>query len=247
VNKLLLVTVACVLLISSIGASATVSATQIGHTPIYYFDVTYNGKVVGQAVVNTAAKTPTYALVAHGLTPSTKYTFGYTASGDVHTLGSAKTTTTGALIKYGTFPAADVKDLQSAQFWVTQSPGSSSFNEIYGLDLYNNGWFLAKIACEYSNDGGVTWHESGQTGGIPIWTSGAPSLSALGVPVEEGHTLVKIHVIVVGGVGGAKAKTGSEVFTYGTYCDRKCYAAYDISGTTFKNTLEYEGISCVAA
>jgi len=60
VNRLILLTVACGLLISTVGATATVSATQLGRSSFYYFDVTHNGKTVGKVVVNTAnAKTPT--------------------------------------------------------------------------------------------------------------------------------------------------------------------------------------------
>ena len=148
-NKLLLLVVACVLSISTIGATATVSATQIGHSPFYYFDVMNNGKAVGYVVVNAAdPKTPTYTLVANGLTPNTNYTFGYTASGDVHTLGSAYTTVAGALVTSGPFPAADVKDLQTAQFWVTVAAagaGGSSYPQIFGFSLYTKGAFAAAI------------------------------------------------------------------------------------------------------
>jgi hypothetical protein len=234
VNKLLLLTVACALLISSVGATATVSATQIGHSPIYYFDVMNNGTVVGQVIVNTAnAKTPTYVLVANGLTSNTKYTFGYTASGDMRTLGTAKTTTTGALVMHGTFPAADVKDLQSAQFWVTETPPGGSYLPIMDFSLHNSGWFVAKIACDYSTDGGVTWYESGHTSGIIKGESGTAQLSDLGVPYGA---VVKIHVIVVGG----KDRIGSEVFQY-----HSAYASanYRIYGTTLKPTLEYLGYS----
>jgi hypothetical protein len=239
-NKLLLLTVACALIISSVGATATVSATQIGHSPIYSFDVTYNGTVVGQAFVNTAnAKTPTYVLVAHGLTPNTKYTFGYTVSGDMHTLGSANTTTTGALIMYGTFPAADVKDLQSAQFWVTETPPGSSYEQIYGMELANEGLFIAKLAFSYSTDGGVTWHESGHTSGITMgnYASVMP-LSALGVP--EG-ALVVIHVIVIGG----KDQKGSQVFYYSNgylINGDRLVADYKITGTTLNSDLVYHGL-----
>jgi hypothetical protein len=238
VNKLLLLTVAYTLLISSVGATATVSATQIGHSPFYYFDVTNNGKVVGQVVVNTAnAKTPTYALVAYGLTPNTKYTFGYNASGVVHTLGSAKTTTTGALIKYGTFPVADVKDLQSAQFWVTETPPGHDYwqTPLYGFYLVNHGGFVAKLACYYSTDYGATWHESGHTSGITITHVGIASLGELGVPYGA---WVKIHAIVVGG----KDRTGSEVYQY---ANNYQYADYWISGTTLNPTLAYQDYNVI--
>jgi len=240
-NKLLLLIVACALIISSVGATATVSATQLGHSPFYYFDVTHNGKAVGHVVVNTAnANTPTYTLVAYGLTPDTRYTFGYNASGDVHTLASAYSTTTGALVMSGTFPTADVKDLQSAQFWVTETPPcSSNYLQVYGFILENNGWFVAKVACEYSTDGGVTWRESGHTGGIVMGEFYPVSLPPFAVP---NGALVKIHVIVVGGVGGAKAKTGSEVFQYNASNSPPSYAYYSIMGTTLKNSLLYQGI-----
>ncbi len=79
-NKLLslLFTVACALLVSTIAPIATVSGAQKGHSPIDSFDVIHDGEVVGEVRVNTAkAKTLTYVLVADGLTPKTKYTFGY--------------------------------------------------------------------------------------------------------------------------------------------------------------------------
>jgi hypothetical protein len=195
--------------------------------------VTSNGAVVGQVVVNTAnAKAPTYTLIAHGLTPNTEYTFGYTASG-VNTLGSASTTATGVLVTNGTFPAADVKDLESAQFWVANSlPGSRAIDPIYGFELDNIGWFVAKIACDYSTDGGVTWHESGHSGGITRGNWDEVSLQSLGVP---NVVLVKIHVIVVGG----RDNTGAEIFNYNYTAglQKYYYEPYQISGTTLNNNL----------
>lgn len=221
-------------MIATVGATTTVSATQLGHTPTYYFGVTYNGKVVGQVVVNTAnAKAPTYALVAYGLTPNTKYTFGYTVSGDMRTLGTASTTTKGTLVMYGTFPVADVKDLQSAQFWVTETPLGSGYTQINGFVFENLGGFVAKVACDYSTDGGVTWHESGHTSGIAIDGYRHVYLSDLGVP---NGALVKIHVIVVAG----KDRTGSEVFQY--KADSSGAAYYNIYGATLTSKLIYLGI-----
>ena len=243
-NKLLLLTVACALLISTVGATATVSATQIGHLSIYYFNLKDNaGKAVGQVFVNTAnAKTPTYALVAHGLTPNTKYTFGYTASGVVNPLGSASTTKAGALVMYATFPAAEVKDLQTAQFWVTETPpGSGGYTQISGLGIANGGWFVAKMSCYYSTDSGVTWKETIRSNGMAMGDDAWWELGSFGVPAGA---LVKIHVTVVGGIGGAAGKTGTEVFQYIPWRSEVIdyYAMYTITGTTFKNTLLYDGL-----
>jgi hypothetical protein len=107
------------------------------------------------------------------------------------------------------------------------------------FELHNNGWFVAKLACYYSTDDGVTWKESGHTGGIGMTDYVYMPLDALGVP--DG-ALVKIHVIVVGG----NDKTGSTVFRY--VADNNFYWhgpewVYYIYGTTLNPRLEgpYDG------
>ena len=108
---------------------------------------------------------------------------------------------------------------------------------ISGLSLYNLGWFVAQLACYYSTDGGVTWHESGHVTGITNGHGGFSKLTDLGVP--EG-ALVKMHAVVVGG----KDRTGSEVFEcvhYNGY-DSGYYAEYWISGTTWNPKLQNNGI-----
>ena len=216
--------------------AGVVAAKQSGHSPVYHFDVTYNGTVAGKVVVNTInAQLPSYVLVVHGLTPNTKYTFGYTASGEVCTLFSKETPKAGAFVIEGTFPLDDVAGLESAQFWVMETPpGSSDYPPIYGFEMQNMGWFVAQIACYYSTDGGVTWRESGHTDGIwsPEW--GGASFSELGVP---NYALVKIHAIVVAG----NDKTGSQVFQYHEYpySGHYYWAKYIISGTTLNATLEF--------
>jgi hypothetical protein len=236
-----------ILLIIATAVAGAATATQdknpsqAGHSPIYYFDVTYNGNLAGQVVINTAnAKTPTYILVAQGLTPNTQYTFGYTASGVVNTLDSKDTTKAGALVMDGTFPAADVTDLESAQFWVIETPPGAGYTRINGFVLGNYyGWFVTKIACYYSTDGGVTWNESSHTGGIAQGHSAAVYLRDLGVP--DG-ALVRIHAIVVGG----KDRTGSEAFQCSWYaCGLEYseqYAEYNISGTTWNPVLSFDRI-----
>ena len=242
-NKLLLLVVACVLSVSTVGATATVSAAQIGHSPIYSFDVTYNGKAVGYVVVNTATNPPTYTLVAYGLTPTTNYTFGYNASGVPNVLGTMSTTAAGVLSVHWTFPAADVKDLQSAQFWVMNSPpGGRVYRALYGFCLQNFGWFVAKFSCEYSTDGGVTWQESDHTSGITRGHEQWVPLYTLGVPA---NALVKFHAIVVGG----KDKTDQDSYNYNytTGARDQGYAAYYITGTTLNNNLVYEGMYTISS
>jgi hypothetical protein len=101
------------------------------------------------------------------------------------------------------------------------------------FELHNDGWFVAKLACYYSTDGGVTWKESSSTGGIAMTDYVYMPLDALGVP---DRALVKIHVIVVGG----KDRTGSTVFEYykDSFYDQGPTWTYYISGTTLNPELD---------
>ncbi len=225
------------------GTAITKSAAQRGLSPIYHFDVVaHNGKVAGKVTVNTAnAKLPKYVLVARGLKPNTKYTFGYTTSEDVYPLWSRDSPKAGALVIKGNFPLDDVDDLQSAQFWVMETPPAAINAQINGLFLGNYyGWFVTKLACYYSTDGGVTWNESSSTDGIAKGEYAHVFLSDLGLPW---YALVRIHAIVVGG----KDRTGSEVFQYIWYgCGKDMswrYAGYYIDGVTWKPVLTYKGLT----
>jgi hypothetical protein len=226
------------------GTVTTKSATQSGRSPIYHFDVVaYNGEVAGKVTVNTAnAQLPSYVLVARGLTPNTKYTFGYTTtSEEVYPLWSMDSPKAGALVIKGNFPLDDVDDLQSAQFWVMETPPAAINALINGLYLGNYwGWFITKLACYYSTDGGVTWTESSHTGGIAMGENARVLLRDLGLP--DG-ALVRMHAIVVGG----KDRTGSEVFQHSWYSCGKDWshriAGYYIDGVTWKPVLTYKGLS----
>jgi hypothetical protein len=240
---------ATLLMIATAGAGAAPgkqgqNPNQAGKSSIYNLDVLYNGKVAGQVVVHTAnPQLPSYVLVAHGLTPNTKYTFGYTASEEVYVIGSTDTPKAGALVLNGTFPLDDVEDMQSAQFWVMETPLSASYTEISGFTLMNLGGFVAQLACYYSTDGGVTWTETSHTGDITLNRCKLVNLDDFGVPTSA---LVKIHAIVVWG----KDRTGSEVFQTVYYPGGQryvhTYADYTIRGTTLKPNLEYDGLEAIS-
>ncbi len=102
------------------------------------------------------------------------------------------------------------------------------------FELHNNGWFVAKLACYYSTDGGATWTESSHTGSIGMTSYVFVPLYTLGVP--DG-ALVKIHVIVVGG----NDKTGSTVFEYfrgNSNMPNRPIWTYYITGTTLNPDLD---------
>ena len=134
----------------------------------------------------------------------------------------------------GTSPSGTLRSLPGYQEALNQwtgMPGASS-DSISAISLVNEGWFVAQLACYYSTDGGVTWHESEHIKGIAQGEVGFSELGDLGVPYGA---LVKIHAVVVGG----KDRTGSKVFEY-VY--NEYYADYVISGVTWNPWLSYYGI-----
>lgn len=225
-------------LIMPVAMASTASAGpegQQGRSPIYQLDVTYQGNVIGKVTVNTVnAELPSYVLMARGLAPNTKYTFGYIVSGEVYVIGSTMSPKAGPLTINGTFPLNDVGELESAHFGIIESPLTSSgrVNDFALLNYY--AWFITRMACYYSVDGGVTWIETGHTGDINRDESKRVYLADMGVP--DG-ALVRMHAIVVGG----KDRTGAEIFvcTYMPcgleFSDR--VAVYYIEGVTWDPDL----------
>lgn len=235
------VALALTLLLATASTVTSAFAAQRGRSPIYHFDLSYNGKVAGKVTVNTANEPlPSYLLVANGLTPKKRHTFGYnTASGEQYELGTMESPKAGALVISRMFPFDDLEYLQSATFWIMETPPGATSGFINGFALGNYyGWFITKIACYYSEDGGATWIESGHTDGIEKGESKRVDLKDLAVP--DG-ALVKIHAIVVGG----KDRTGSEIFKCSymgcglEYTQR--YANYYIDGVTWKPVLTFRG------
>jgi hypothetical protein len=102
--------------------------------------------------------------------------------------------------------------------------------------LSNSGAFIAQIACYYSQDDGVTWHESGHTSDIAVTQTKDVYLGDLGVP---DYAWVKIHAIVIGG----KDRTHDQVYQYVSWM-ASCGAEYDIKGTTWNPTLYFERMYC---
>ena len=102
--------------------------------------------------------------------------------------------------------------------------------------LLNNGGFVARIACYYSTDDGVTWHESAHSSDITLGNWKEVYLKDLGVP---DYAWVKIHVIVVGG----KDRTHDQVYQYVSWM-WGCGADYSIKGTTWNPSLSFEDMYC---
>jgi hypothetical protein len=104
----------------------------------------------------------------------------------------------------------------------------------FGLD--NAGWFIAKIACYYSTDDGVTWIESEHSDNITIGNYEEVILGDLGVP---DYAWVKIHVIVVAG----KDRTDDQVYQYVSWM-ADCGKVYLIEGKTWNPELSFTYSIC---
>jgi hypothetical protein len=207
-------------------AKEKLNPRQAGDSSIYFYDVAAtdsHGK--GKLMVDMDQQT--FVFNGQGFEPSVQIALRAraTGNGDYVMFAAGKTTPSGNLHLSGRWEAEAVAE---------EVVAGAYYAPLYGFYLENNGWFVAKIACYYSTDGGVTWHESGHTDGITIWNAKSTTLEDLGVPL---YALVKIHVIVVGG----KDRTGSEVFQhYYTYCwEGQHYGEYAIDGTTGNPKLEF--------
>ncbi|MGZ4904429.1 MAG: hypothetical protein ACXV5I_06415 [Halobacteriota archaeon] len=230
----LIAAVLCLIMITTVGAGVvaakqTENPHQAGSSSIYLYDVAAtdaHGK--GKLQINLAKHT--FVFNGQGFTPSAQIELKARAAGSTD------------YVVFATGKATPSGNLHIAGTWAKDAPLPTDvvgdYAEIAGLGLVveMGGWFVAKIACYYSTDGGVTWKESDHTSGIAMGNSKVAMLSDLGVP--DG-ALVKIHAIVVGG----KDRTGSEVFRYYKYS--WWYADYWIKGTTWNPTLTYHGFALI--
>jgi len=227
----LIAVVLCLMMITTAGASADSAKQenprQAGESSVYFYDVEAtdtHGK--GKLVVDV--KHHTFVFIGQDFEPSVQVALRARAEGDAESaiFATGKATPSGNLHISGTW---------EAEVAAEEVVAGTYYAPLYGFYLENYGWFVAKIACYYSTDDGVTWQESDHTGGIALSEAGSTTLEDLGVPWLA---LVKIHVIVVGG----KDRTGSEVFQhYHTYCwEGQHYGMYSISGKTWNPTLEYD-------
>ena len=224
----------CLIMITTLGAGVvaaqqTENPTQAGKSSIYFYDVaasdTHGG---GNLQINVDKRT--FVFNGQDFEPSAQIALRARAAGsdDYVIFATGQATPSGNLHIAGTWEAAAAP---------ADVVGSTYYPPISGFCLDNYGWFVAKVACYYSTDGGATWTESDASEGIIRRDTGWVELWDLGVPV---NALVKIHVVVVAG----NDRTGSEVFQSVSTPDHTIlpkYAWYRIDGTTLKNSLAYLG------
>ncbi len=239
-KRILIIAVLAVLLMSTAGATAAMAAPT-GKAAVRQFDVEIAGGGTGKLTINPAQQT--FVFNGHGAAPTQMYYLSISVVDD--TLGrvlidldATAAAADGSIHMKGqcTATMAQLDDTETPpRVFVSPRVGGDVYTPITGMDLQNKGGFVAKLACYYSTDGGVTWTESDHTGGItsPFWLS--EYLKTLHVPNDA---LVKIHVIVVAG----KDRTGVELFQYKDVDWVYHWAQYEISGTTLNPTLKYTGL-----
>ncbi len=251
-KRILVIMVLAVLLTSTVGATTAMAAptqTVLTISAPGSVDAGSSFEVIGTlSDAATGAGVKGQVVTVYQSTDGKKWTAagtGWTGDGGAYTV-PVKQSLPGTYSYKAEF--AGDKDLKKATSETTAVgvkpiPGGDYHAPVYGFNLMQNGWFVAKIACYYSTDNGNTWTESGHTDGIVLFAEKSVTLDDLGVPggdtVVPTGVLVKIHVIVVAG----KDRTGSEVFEhfYTPVREGKHYAYYAISGATWNPKLEYRG------
>ncbi len=223
----------CLIMLTTAGvgvvaAKQTENPRQAGASSVYFFNVKATD-THGEGKIQLNLDKHTFEFTGQGFKPSQQIMLKARAAGstDYTIFALGKATKSGNLHLAGTW------DKDAAPVEVVAVGG---YPAISGLQLANKGLFVAKIACYYSTDNGVTWTESDHSSGITVGDGGTVHLADLGVP---DRALVKMHAIVVGG----KDRTGSEVFqaTPG-YAGDWWYAYYEIVGFTWNPELYYHGI-----
>ncbi len=240
-KRILAITVLAVLLTSTAGATAAMAAPA-GHAAVRQFDVAINNSdgttSTGKLTINPAEQT--FVFNGAGWMPTQMYYLSISVADD--TLGrvlidldATAAAADGSIHMKGQCTAT-VAQLDNAtappRVFVGPRVGGGVYQPIIGLDLENKGAFTTKIACYYSTDEGVTWHESDHSSGI--WTGEIGSVYIKDLHVPDG-ALVKIHAIVVAG----KDRTGPELYRYQEVEWPRNWVMYKISGTTLNPTLQY--------
>lgn len=234
-RNIVIALVLCLMMIATAGASADSdkqgeNPRQAGKSSIYFYEVeATDAHGSGQLVINVNKHT--FVFIGKDFVPSSQIELRAMADGnsDEVVFASGKVTPSGNLHIEGR--------------WEEDAPPAEvgwAYAQLYGYVLENYGWFIAKLACYYSIDDGITWTESSHTGDITKGNWKDSGLGDLGVP--EG-ALVKIHAIVVGG----KDRTGDRVYQYNsvdTWWMGYCYEYYYIDGVTWNPELHFYGDAC---
>jgi hypothetical protein len=231
-KRVLVVTVLALLLMSTVGVGAVAAKqyenpSHAGKSSIYFYDVAASD-THGKGKLEVDVDKHTFVFNGQDFEPSAQIALRARAadSTDYVIFATGKATPSGNLHIAGTWETGAAVAEVVAGTW---------YPPLYGFCITNYGGFVAQLACYYSTDGGVTWHESDHINGISLFETVDATLGELGVPE---NALVKIHIEVVGG----KDRTGSEVFQHlFTYCwEGQHWASYTIKGTTWNPKLVYD-------
>jgi hypothetical protein len=226
----LIAVVLCVMMIATAGAGGNSAKQdnprQAGKSSVYFYDVdATDTHGSGQMVIDVDKHT--FVFIGKDFMPYLQILLEAKEAGgtDYAVFASGQVTPSGNVHIAGTWKS-EAAPVDVVCNW-----------EMIGMfRLSNSGGFIAQIACYYSTDDGITWHESGHTSDIAVTQTKDVYLGDLGVP---DYAWVKIHAIVIGG----KDRTHDQVYQYVSWM-ASCGAEYDIKGTTWNPTLYFERMYC---
>ncbi len=212
-----------------VNANEDQNPSQAGESSIYFYDVAASDSH-GKGKLQIDLVKHTFVFNGQDFEPAAQIVLRARAAGSAEyvIIAIGKATPSGNLHMAGTWEAgAAAEEVVAGTFYYP----------VYGFGITNWGWFVCQLACYYSTDGGVTWHESAHVNGIAKFESVQSDLGALGVPY---NALVKIHIEVVGG----KDRTGSEVYQYfyTDYWEGRHWVYYNIFGATWNPDLEWDEV-----
>ncbi len=223
----------CLVMLLTVGAGVVAAQGEnlrhAGESSIYFYDVKAT-ETHGTGTLKIDTAKHTFVFNGKDFTPDAMIELKAKAtdSTDYVVFATGKATPSGNLHIAGTWE----KDAAPAVVGMWRQ----SIDE---FSLWNEGWFAAQLACYYSTDDGITWHESSAEKSIFKGEKVHVELRTLGVPNDA---LVKIHAIVVGG----KDRTGSEVYQYNYVSPNPgqlhTTAQYKIQGVTWNPDLWLVGL-----
>jgi hypothetical protein len=231
----------CLMMISTAGAGAKSAKhdenpRRAGKSNIHFFDVEATHEYgYGRLVINTDKHT--FVFIGQDFRPSQHVYLQFKTDEGFDAFASGRSTPSGNLHIAGTWEPDDppIEVVAAVYSW---GPAANGFS------LTNDGWFMVKLAVDWTTDyyydQDTIWHTITATDSFGLNKSRRVNLDDLGVPYGA---WVAIRAIVVGG----KDRAGTEVFSYANgpcYIPGYCYPDYTIRNVTWNPILEYWRTDC---
>jgi len=203
---------------------------QPGKSSIYFYDVESDDNGYGKLVINMDKKT--FVFNGQNFTPGQNIHLQVDAGSEFYLIAKGKSTKSGNLHIEGQWKGG-----------LPPTPGSvgavCGYQPAYGFRLVNLGGYVARMRVQWSDDNGVTWHNSsGETKDVSLLETYDVNIKTLDPTIPIGSQ-VRIKMIVVWG----DDVVADEWFTYVDE-EMLCYPRYFASGAVWNASLEFEDNDC---